>query len=145
MRSQVNTPKKIYAVDNGLITTGGFRFFDTLGVLYENLVAIEFKRRELNRELEFYYYKTRQDYEVDFVIKQGLEVRQLVQVSYNITTEKTKSRETRSLLYASEELKCDELIIITADYAGEETVEWYGIKRKIKFIPLWEWLLSPEK
>ncbi|UCH95377.1 MAG: ATP-binding protein [Candidatus Aminicenantes bacterium] len=144
VRNQVKAPKKIYAVDNGLITSLGFRVFDTLGVLYENLAAIELKRRELNGELEFYYYKTRQDYEVDFVIKQALEVTQLVQVSYNITDEKTKSRETRALVYASKELNCTKLMVITDDYEGEETVEWYGIKRKIRFIPLWRWLLLPD-
>ena len=143
--SQAKAPKKVYALDTGLVNSVGFRFFDSLGVLYENLVAIELKRRELNGELEFYYYKTQQDYEVDFVVKKGLEVSQLVQVSYAINDEKTKSRETRALLSASKELKCRKLIVITDDYDGEETAEWYGIKETITFIPLWKWLLHPEK
>lgn len=27
------------------------------------------------------------------------------------------------------------------NYSGEENLEWFGIKRKVKFIPLWKWLL----
>lgn len=45
-------------------------------------------------------------------------------------------------LKASKDLKCDNLLIINRDYSGEEEIEWFGIKGKVKFIPLWKWLLE---
>lgn len=39
-------------------------------------------------------------------------------------------------------LKCKNLLIITEDKEEEKEVNWFGIKRKIKSIPLWKWLLQ---
>lgn len=75
------------------------------------------------------------------MVKEGLKVSQLIQVCYNLENTKTKEREIRALLKASEELKCKDLLIITEDYEGEEPAEWFGMKGKIRFIPLWKWLL----
>ena len=47
-------------------------------------------------------------------------------------------REVNSLVNVSYKLKCKKLEVITKDYGGEEIVK----KRKIKFVPLWKWLLS---
>jgi predicted AAA+ superfamily ATPase len=54
----------------------------------------------------------------------------------------SKEREIRSLLKSSKELKCKDLIIITEEYEGENLEKWFGIKGKIKYIPLWKWLLE---
>ena len=55
---------------------------------------------------------------------------------------KTKKREIKALLKASKELKCKNLLVINSDKEGEEKIEWFGIKARIKFIPLWKWLLT---
>jgi predicted AAA+ superfamily ATPase len=39
---------------------------------------------------------------------------------------------------AEKELKCSNLHVITWEYEGEEVVD----SRKIRFIPLWKWLLD---
>ena len=75
-------------------------------------------------------------------IKKGLKVAQLIQVCHNLNDQKTKDREIRAILKAGKELKCDNLIVLTEDYESEEEMEWFGIKEKIKFIPLWKWLLE---
>ena len=31
-------------------------------------------------------------------------------------------------------MRCDNLLIINQDYSGEEEIEWFGIKGKVKFI-----------
>ncbi|MGD2087253.1 MAG: ATP-binding protein [Candidatus Aminicenantes bacterium] len=143
-KQQVKSPKKIYTIDNGFIFSKGFRFTGNIGVLYENLVAVELKKMELEGKLEFYYYKNPQGYEVDFVVKKGNEITDLIQVSYRVDNEKTKTREIRSLLHGCKDLKCDHLIVITGDYEDEESVEWFGLKGKVCFIPLWKWLLDPD-
>ena len=134
LREQENSPRKVYSIDNGLSNAIGFRFSDNFGRLMENLVAIELKRRGK----EIYYWKDYQQREVDFVVKEGLKVKELIQVCYDIEDFSTKNRELRALIKASKELKCKNLSVITWDYEGEEEFK----NRKIKFIPLWRWLLS---
>jgi predicted AAA+ superfamily ATPase len=104
------------------------------------MAAVELKRRELNGDLEFYYYRNAQGYEVDFVVKEGLEITRLIQVSLDVSDPRTRQREVRSLLHASRELNCRNLIIITGDYESTETVEWYDLKGDVRFIPLPSWL-----
>ncbi|MCK4761185.1 MAG: ATP-binding protein [Candidatus Aminicenantes bacterium] len=140
-KKQVRSNKKVYTIDNGLINAAAFNLIENMGPLYENAVAVELKRRELNGELECFYYNTKQGYEVDFVIKKGLEITQLIQVCYNVEKQNTKNREVRALLHASVELKCNRLTVITADHENIEDSEWQGIKGKIEFVPLWKWLL----
>ena len=141
VREQIRSGKKIYCIDNGLIHAKAFRLSSDMGRLYENLVAIELKKLEMNGEANIYYWKSRAHEEVDFVVKQGLKVKQLIQVCYDIGNIKTKEREIRALLKAGSELNCRNLLIITENYEAEEQVTWFGIKGKIKFIPLVKWLL----
>jgi len=75
---------------------------------------------------------------VDLVIKEGLKVKQLIQVSYASDRNEINEREIKSLLKASELLKCKDLLCITWDYEGVETIK----RKKIKFLPLWKWLLN---
>ena len=134
LKEQMIAPKKVYCIDTGLSNAIGFKFIENFGRLIENIVAIELKRREK----EIYYWKDYQQHEVDFVIKEGTKVKQLIQVCYSLEDLETKKREIRGLIKASDELKCRNLLIITWDEEKE-------IKEKnklIKVVPLWKWLLS---
>lgn len=141
VKEQIKSNKKVYVVDNGLINAKSFGSSENTGKLYENLVAVQLRRKEA----DIYYYKNPQGYEVDFVVKEGLKVKHLIQVCYDIEDINTKKRETRALLHASRNLKCKNLLVITEDYENEEMVEWFGMKGKIKFIPLWRFLLDPKQ
>lgn len=121
---------KIYFIDNGLLKTNGV---DDKGRLMENLVFIELMRRNL--EIAYYQFANG---EVDFVIKQRKKIKQLIQVCYNVDSFMTKERELKSLIKASKELKCKDLLVITLDVESEEKFK----NKKIKFIPLWKWLLT---
>jgi predicted AAA+ superfamily ATPase len=80
----------------------------------ENVVAIELLRRKsMDPELEVYYWKSNQTYEVDFVLCRGRKVDTIIQVCYDITAYDTKEREVKSLIKASNDLHCDNLAIIT--------------------------------
>jgi len=49
------------------------------GRIYENIVAIELKRiLSDNKELEFFYWRTGDNKEIDFVIKKGLNIFQII-------------------------------------------------------------------
>lgn len=144
-KEQAASNKKIYCIDNGLIQAKAFRLSPDLGRLYENLVAIELRKGEIEGLADVYFWKSSEQEEVDFVIRKGLEVKRLIQVCYDLSALKTKEREVRALLKASRELRCRDLLVITEDREGEEEVSWFGIKRKIKYIPLWKWLLEDRK
>jgi predicted AAA+ superfamily ATPase len=134
---QLSIPK-VYIMDTGLLTASMF-FSENIGRLMENMVAIELLRRKsyFAPSTELYYYKSGEGKEVDFVIKQGLEIKQLIQVCYDINDLSTRERELKSLIKASRELKSEDLLVITWDYEAEE--EFKG--KRIKFTPLWKWLL----
>ncbi len=141
VKEQISSNKKIYCVDNGIVYAKAFKFSPDTGKLYENLVAIELKKLEMRGLASIYYWKNPQHEEVDFVVKRGDKI-QLIQVCYNIEDPKTKEREIRALIKASKELKCRNLLVITEDYEAKEQASWFGVKRKIKYIPLWKWLLT---
>ncbi len=129
-------PKKIYVCDTGL--TRVTKFSPNYGSLIENLVFLELIReKNLNPLLEIFYLKFN-DGEVDFVLKEGLRIRQLIQVSYVSSRNEIEKREIKALIKASELLKCKDLLFITWDFEDEIKVK----NRKIKFLPLWKWLLS---
>jgi len=142
LKEQIDSNKKIYCIDNGFIKAKAFRISSDTGRRYENIVAIELKKLESNGVIRAYYWKSPQQEEVDFVIKQGMKVKQLIQVCYDIEDVKAKEREVRALLKASKELKCKNLIVITEDKESYEEASWFGVKKKIRFVPLWKWLLK---
>ena len=137
-KEQVASNKKIYCIDNGFIYAKAFKFSSDLGKLYENLVAVELKKLGIKKMADIYYWKNTMNEEVDFVIKQGLRVKQLIQVCYNIEDYDTKKREIRALLKASKELKCNNLLVITEDKDSREKIK----NKTINYIPLWKWLLK---
>lgn len=129
-------PKKIYCIDNGLINSVIIRYTENIGRLYENTVALTLLKQKGKTNL--FYWKSGQGNEVDFVIKEGLKVTQLIQVSYNIDKKETKEREINALIKAGLELDCKDLLIITEDYDSSEMLNGH----KIVFTPLWKWLLK---
>ena len=145
VKEQEKSNKKIYCFDNGFIFAKAFKASPDWGKLFENIVAVHLKKAEIEGKLDFYYWKNPQHEEVDFVIKEGTKITKLIQVCYDVSNPDTKKREIRSLIKAKQELKCNELIVLTNDYEAEENAEWFGKKAKIKFTPLWKWLIMKEE
>ena len=127
-------PVKVYCVDNGFIRVGYPKFSENLGRLAENLVFIELKRRFGSSSVR--YWKDAKG-EVDFVITEGLDVKQLIQVCWNLDSEDTRKREIKSLLRAMGEFNLKEGLVITEYYDGEETMDG----KTITFVAMWKWLL----
>ncbi|MBU2522847.1 MAG: ATP-binding protein [Nanoarchaeota archaeon] len=122
---------KIYFIDNGLLRVNQI---DDKGGLLENLVFTELLRKEFNIS----YYQNTIKEEVDFLITEGKKVKKLIQVCYDLDNFVTREREIKSIVKASEEFDCDNLLIITKNQE-EEIVTG---KNKIKVIPAWKWLLE---
>ena len=84
-----------------------------------------------------FYYKEVSS-QVDFVIAKDGNVRELIQVSYDISSEKTRNREIRGLKNAAQKLKCNNLTLVT--FEEHERIEEDGCI--INVIPATEWLLG---
>ncbi len=138
MKDQRQYPRKIYCIDNGLRNTVSFQFSRDIGRTAENTVFIELKRRYKEPEYEVYYWKNQKHEEVDFLIKKGLKIEQVIQVCWDIRNHGTKKRELKALIKAMEEFKLKQGVVITEDREGEEKSKG----KKIRFIPLWKWLLG---
>jgi len=140
VKKQAGYNKKIYCTDNGLAVAAGFRFSDDRGALYENLVAIALKKEEITGRISIFYWKSPNNDEVDFVVKEGLHVSRLIQVCSDISNPQTLKREMRALIKASQELNCNELLLINDCVDRTETFKWQDTERQIRLMPLWQWL-----
>ena len=140
VKEQIASGKKIYCIDNGFFNSSASSFSHDIGRLYENAVAIELKRLEAEGA-KIYYWKNEQQEEVDFVVKRGVKVAQLIQVCCK-PEGGTEKREIRALLKASKDTGCRNLLVITEKAEKTAQMEWFGIRRKVRFIPLWKWLLE---
>lgn len=136
---RLKSPKKAYVVDNGFVTAKAVQHSPNTGKLMENLVFTELVKRGNESNREIFYYRTRNDREVDFALKSGTEITELIQVSYGTIDQDVLQREIKALTEAGKELNVDKLSVLT--WNEKRTVEKDGMT--ILFKPLWEWLLEP--
>ena len=120
-------PQKIYVVDNGFLQSSAFRLSENLGRLLENQVFVELMRRCYDVEKSLFYYRSRNDREVDFVLRCGLAVHQLIQVCYDLSSPKTVKREVDSIIECAGELHCSNLTIVTLNERQTITRDGYTI------------------
>jgi len=106
---QIN-PKKVYAIDNGLIRANSIQFSDDHGRFLENHVFLELRKRY--REL-FYF---REKGECDFLVKEKTKITKAIQVCYELTT-RNKTREIEGLAEAMEffELDCGYILTLNQE------------------------------
>ena len=137
VKEQEKSPRKVYGLDTGLINVIGFKFSQNLGRIAENIVFLKFLReKSQNSNLEIFYWKDEQHREVDFLIKEKNAIKGIYQVCWDLTEQKTKDREIKSLLKAMEELNLKQGVVINEDFEGEEEIK----NKKIKFLSLWKWM-----
>ena len=127
-----NAPKKVYVVDNGFVQSTAFNLSENLGRLLENQIFVELLRRGYTTGQTMFYYRTRNNKEIDFVVRRGVNVEQLIQVCYDLRGERTRRREFNALVEAADELHCDNLRVVSSN--EEENIEWKG--KIIKIVPV---------
>jgi len=133
VKDRFQYPRKAYPGDTGFIqaVSGG----NAVGRNYENAVFLSLRRR-LNLHQEICYWKDRNGYEVDFVIRRGLNVDAIIQVSVG---EEIREREFRAGIRAAKEFDKSEVILV-GDKEGIEVKD----NITFKLIPLAQWLLNPD-
>lgn len=125
-------PQKVYVVDNGFVSAKAFSLSENLGRLLENQVFVELLRRGYDTDRSLFYYRSRNDKEVDFVTRRGPQVESLIQVCYDLTSERTLKREVESMIECAGELNCRNLVIVTM--SDERTIEKDGYE--IQVVPV---------
>lgn len=134
VKEQENSPRKVYLTDVGFHNLSNVSFSDKISKIYENIVAVELLKK--NNE-NLFYWKDNLGNEVDFAVKDGSKVRELIQVCYDVEGIKTKERELKGLLKAMERFELEEALVITEDEESREKIRG----KTINYAPLWKWLL----
>ena len=138
LKLMTKAPKKVYVVDNGFVQNAAFNLSENYGRLLENQVFVELMRQGYSPGMTLFYYHTRNEREVDFVLRDGVKVTHLIQVCYNLDAEKTRRREFGALVEAGTELRCDNMWVVTS---GEESeIEWKG--KKITLVSIRNFMTS---
>ena len=129
------TQEKLYAVDVALMNKRENAFAgENLGWRLETIVLLHLIRKCNYEGWDVYYLKDRSG-ECDFVVCDGNKVLQCIQVSYDISNEKTRKREINGLLLAYRQTKCKNLLLLTDHEFQEQEID--GIPITIK--PAYEW------
>lgn len=136
LKKQIHYAKKVYFIDQALAMNVGFRFSQDEGRLLENIVFLELKRQKH----EIYFHKNKK--ECDFILLQGTNVIEAIQVCVDIKNNDTENREIAGLLEAMETYQLSTGLIITQDTFDDRELVVDGKTYHIKIVPIWYWLLN---
>ncbi|MCS7212807.1 MAG: ATP-binding protein [Candidatus Calescibacterium sp.] len=106
-------PKKVYIVDGGISSI--LKFSEDIGKLMENCVFIELMRRKNKRPFEEVFYLKINDSEIDFIVKEGNYISEIIEVTYD----RVEQKKIRNIARAMEILNCASSKIITWDYEDQ--------------------------
>lgn len=132
LKSQIQYNKKCYMIDPALIRITGFRVSDDRGRTLENIVFLHLKMQGK----EIYFHKDKK--ECDFIIREGNQIVQAIQVTTTLFDEEVRKREINGLIEAMNAYNLQEGIILTEN--EQEIVQMNDLQ--IKIIPIWKWLLA---
>ncbi len=136
LKTQYSNDKKIYMIDTGLASAVSFRFSEDKGRMLETLVFNQLKR--LGNDIYFH----RGNKECDFIIKDGLDIRECIQVSCSLNDEETKQREIAGLVDAIQTYKTQRNLILTLDESDIIDIEIDNKPYQIFVKPVWRWMLE---
>ena len=132
-KSNIN-PKKIYCIDHSLVSSVSSDILVNSGHLLESLVFITIRRKYQN----IYYYRTKSNKEVDFIIHGSKREKLLIQVCWTIESlESTKNRELNALVEAMKEINISKGLIVTKDESSKIIID----NLEIEIIPIWKFVI----
>ncbi len=132
-KKQVINDKKFYVLDNGFIRIISNKITNDHGWLLENLVF-----NCLNKDYEVFYYSDEK--ECDFLTVKNKEIKQAVQVCYELN-EENKKREIAGLTEAMNKFKLKEGLLLTNSQEEEIRLD----EKKVMVKPVWKWLLGKSR
>lgn len=133
------TGEKVYPIDVALMNRRSDAFVgENLGWRLETIVYMELLRRYKQRGLDIYYFSDRSG-ECDFVVCENRKAILAVQVSYDISSDKTRKREIAGLLLAAKKTSCGNLLILTDHNDEDIVIDGYNIAIR----PVFDYVLTP--
>lgn len=130
--------RKAYPIDVALMNNRKDAFVgDNLGYRLESIVYLELLRRTKPLNQNVFYLKE-QSGEADFVVCEGNDVIEVIQVSYDIASPATRKREINGLIVGAKKTKCDKLTLITRH--NQEQIVENG--HTINIVPAYDWLVD---
>jgi predicted AAA+ superfamily ATPase len=133
-RVRMVNPRKVYAIDSGLVQACSRTVRPDWGRLLENFVFLYLHRSYDRVE----YYKTKRGHEVDFIITDSAGEKSLIQVSTDMKEPATRQRELRALIDAMQESRLKQATIVTLNQ--EENLETEA--GLIQILPAYRWALA---
>ncbi len=122
----VQRPRKMYIVDNGLRNFNVPLLRPDIGQCAENIVYMELKKQSQ----AIYYWKGKK--EIDFVTMNP------ALVFYNVSyTDEPHERETQGMVEGLQEFDKEKGYVLTKNYSHIQKLEG----KTVEFIPLWAWLI----
>jgi predicted AAA+ superfamily ATPase len=112
IRKIQTNPKKLYAIDSGMIRALTLDYENDLGRLFENIIYLDLKRLGLTINT----YLTSERYEIDFLAQTPHGEKKFFQVAWDMQDEKTMQRKKRALEAGMKELKINGEIITLDSY-----------------------------
>ncbi|WP_268646421.1 DUF4143 domain-containing protein, partial [Escherichia coli] len=113
---------------------------ENLGWRLETIVYLQLVRTYKPQGYDIYYLNDRSG-ECDFVVCKNNQVKQAIQVSYDISSPKTRKREIEGLLLAHRKTQCTDLLLLT-DHEYNQVTE-KGLDIKIR--PVYDWVVEMGK
>lgn len=129
LKVQARNPRKVYAIDQGLVNFSSVSGSPDRGRLLENTVYLQLRRSGQ----EVWYFKGRK--ECDFICREKKKTFSAIQVSWEVGQQNEK-REIEGLLEAMCQLKLTTGTIITFDQ--EDT--FVKDDKTIRLLPGWKWM-----
>jgi predicted AAA+ superfamily ATPase len=129
LKVQARNPKKVYAIDQGLVNFSSVSGSPDQGRLLENTVFLHLRR--MGREI--WYFKGKK--ECDFICRESRSILSALQVTWQVGPQNEK-REIEGLREAMDRLNLKEGTILTFD---QEDKLVQGDKT-IHLIPAWKWM-----
>ncbi|MDE6287769.1 MAG: ATP-binding protein [Muribaculaceae bacterium] len=130
--------EKVYPIDVALMNKRVDAFAgENLGWRLETIVFLDLLRTYKNEGKDIYYYSDRYG-ECDFIVCDDRKAILAVQVSYDISSPKTRKREIAGLILAAKSTGCKTLLLLTDhDY---EDIEEDGYKIAVR--PVYDYVLN---
>ncbi len=132
---QLRNPRKVYAIDCGLVRSIRFSQSSDLGRYLENLVYLELRRHDH----EIHYASKIK--ECDFILSDNGKPKLAVQACYQMTDAKTREREIAGLCEAMRAHKITTGLIVT--WQESEIIK--VPEGRIQVRPVWEWMLDSQQ
>lgn len=135
------TQEKVYPIDVALMDQRDNALAgENLGWRLETIVYLQLVRTYKPQGYDIYYLSDRSG-ECDFVVCKNNQVKQAIQVSYDISSPKTRKREIEGLLLAHRKTQCADLLLLT-DHEYNQVTE-KGLDIKIR--PVYDWVVEMGK